>query len=73
MPPSPPRPLISAAAWAAHDRAVAADEPRYVDPATGYQVFTDAALRANGSCCGSGCRHCPYDPDEQRRAGRPGT
>lgn len=57
---------------AAHDRAVAAGEPTYADPATGYAVFTVVALAARGSCCGSGCRHCPYPPDEQRRAGRPG-
>lgn len=25
-----------------------------------YLVFTAAYLRKRGSCCGSGCRHCPY-------------
>jgi len=23
-------------------------------------VFTSAYLLRRGSCCGSGCRHCPY-------------
>lgn len=58
---------------AAHDQAVAAGRPMYADPATGYLVFTAAALATRGYCCGSGCRHCPYPPEEQRRAGRPGA
>ena len=45
---------------AAHDRAVAAGEPTYADPDTGWSVFTEAYHLARGSCCGSGCRHCPY-------------
>ncbi len=49
------------ARWqAAHDRAVAAGEPTYLDPDTGYSVFTEAHHLARGSCCDSGCRHCPY-------------
>ena len=44
----------------AHAAAVASDEPGYLDPETGFFVFTAAALLARGSCCGSGCRHCPY-------------
>lgn len=28
----------------------------------GLVVFTAAYHLARGSCCGSGCRHCPYDP-----------
>lgn len=24
-------------------------------------VFTELYHRARGSCCGSACRHCPYD------------
>jgi hypothetical protein len=27
----------------------------------GYLVFTAHYLRERGYCCGSGCRHCPYD------------
>ena len=45
---------------AAHDAAVRAGEAGYVDPATGFFVFTAAHLAARGACCGSGCRHCPY-------------
>ena len=45
---------------AAHERAVTAGEPGYLDPATGFFVFTAAALATKGACCGSGCRHCPW-------------
>jgi Family of unknown function (DUF5522) len=44
----------------AHTAAIAAGEPGYADPETGYFVFTAETLRANGSCCESGCRHCPW-------------
>lgn len=37
-----------------------AGEVQYSDPVTGYRVFTASGLLARGSCCGSGCRHCPY-------------
>lgn len=43
-----------------HDAACANGEAFYVDPATGFQVFTALTLRRLGQCCGSGCRHCPY-------------
>jgi hypothetical protein len=59
-------------ATAAHDEAVAAGAPAYVDPDSGYLVLTEVTLRARGECCGSGCRHCPYPAHEQLRAGRPG-
>jgi len=26
----------------------------------GYFVFTEHYLKKRGTCCGSGCRHCPY-------------
>lgn len=45
---------------AAHDAAVAAGEDGYADPGTGYWVFTAPALAAKGSCCRTGCRHCPW-------------
>jgi hypothetical protein len=45
---------------AAHAAAVAAGAPRYCDPITGYGVFTAAALAERGTCCDTGCRHCPY-------------
>ncbi|MBK9151004.1 MAG: hypothetical protein IPM26_08350 [Saprospiraceae bacterium] len=28
----------------------------------GYYVFTAEFLLRRGYCCGSGCRHCPYEP-----------
>ncbi len=31
----------------------------YMD--SGNLVFTEAYHLARGSCCGSACRHCPYD------------
>ena len=31
----------------------------YLDP-DGRYVFTAAYLSARGTCCQSGCRHCPY-------------
>mmetsp|Transcript_12854 Transcript_12854/g.24131 ORF Transcript_12854/g.24131 Transcript_12854/m.24131 type:complete len:742 (-) Transcript_12854:317-2542(-) len=47
----------------------------YMDPETGYQVFTEVAHRARGRCCGSGCRHCPYDhvnvKDKARKINQP--
>ena len=45
---------------AAHDAAVAAHIPTYRDPVSRLQVFTAAFLAERGSCCESGCRHCPY-------------
>jgi hypothetical protein len=45
---------------AAHERAMAASEPGYEDPGTGYFVFTARYLAERGTCCDSGCRHCPY-------------
>jgi hypothetical protein len=58
---------------AAHDAAVARGRPGYIDPDSGLFVMTAARLQQQGRCCGSGCRHCPYPPDEQARAGRPGS
>lgn len=52
--------MTSGEAQAAHDAAVAARQPTYKDPTTGYQVFTAVALAERGYCCGNGCRHCPY-------------
>uniref|UniRef100_A0A8C2YHM7 Chromosome 1 open reading frame 53 n=1 Tax=Coturnix japonica TaxID=93934 RepID=A0A8C2YHM7_COTJA len=44
-----------------HREAAAAGRQTYVDPATGYQVFTEVAHLQRGKCCGSACRHCPYE------------
>jgi hypothetical protein len=32
----------------------------------GFCVFTSTYLVRKGSCCGSGCRHCPYQPKHSR-------
>ncbi|MCB9763050.1 MAG: hypothetical protein H6739_24835 [Alphaproteobacteria bacterium] len=58
---------------AAHDRASSRGEAFYRCPRTGLWVMTAHKLAARGHCCGNGCRHCPYPPEEQRRAGRPGA
>lgn len=28
----------------------------------GLRVMTEEFHKRRGSCCGSGCRHCPYEP-----------
>jgi hypothetical protein len=33
----------------------------YLDEKTGFLVLTARYLLKRGFCCGSGCRHCPYD------------
>ena len=37
-----------------------------IDPETGYLVFTRAYHLKRGSCCGSGCRNCPYSGAEKK-------
>jgi hypothetical protein len=59
--------------WAvAHAKAVAAQRDSYTDPASGYTVFTESFHRGRGECCGSACRHCPFEycnvEDEAARA-----
>lgn len=44
----------------AHERAVDAGRSNYLDPMTGLVVLTVATHVARGTCCESGCRHCPY-------------
>jgi hypothetical protein len=45
---------------AAHGRALVTGADSYTDPATGLTVLTAAYLARRGTCCDSGCRHCPY-------------
>jgi hypothetical protein len=45
---------------ALHVRAIAEGKDTYADPTTGCDVFTSAYLLRGGTCCESGCRHCPY-------------
>jgi hypothetical protein len=49
-----------------HAAALAAGDAGYLDPATGLFVLTAGEHARRGSCCGQGCRHCPYvgsDPE----------
>jgi hypothetical protein len=48
-------------AYLRHRDAVAAGERTYRDPSTQLTVLTELAHRQRGACCGSACRHCPYD------------
>lgn len=43
-----------------HHRALLRGDPGYLDPATGLFVLTARTLWERRSCCGQGCRHCPY-------------
>jgi hypothetical protein len=43
----------------AHRAALARGDAGYLDPFTGFFVFTAASL-AGRECCECGCRHCPY-------------
>eukprot|EP01138_Halocafeteria_seosinensis_P010700 gb/GECG01010927.1/.p1 GENE.gb/GECG01010927.1/~~gb/GECG01010927.1/.p1 ORF type:complete len:1297 (+),score=152.79 gb/GECG01010927.1/:1-3891(+) len=45
---------------ALHRYAVSLKRDTYIDPATGYSVFTQHYHHKRGTCCGNGCRHCPY-------------
>ncbi len=44
----------------AHAEALRNGADTYVDPLSGYTVLTAGYLARRGSCCESGCRHCPY-------------
>ncbi|HEX7674193.1 MAG TPA: DUF5522 domain-containing protein [Bdellovibrio sp.] len=48
-----------------HDKACAQGKESYIDPATGYMVFTRMFHLKRGHCCNSGCRHCPWKKDKQ--------
>lgn len=43
-----------------HDEAVARDQDLYLDPKTGFAVFTARYLSDRGECCHNCCRHCPW-------------
>lgn len=44
----------------AHEEAVRLGEATYRDPSTGLTVLTVTTHLERGTCCDSGCRHCPY-------------
>lgn len=43
-----------------HRHALLRGSTTYIDPATGFTVFTELAHLQRGHCCGAKCRHCPY-------------
>jgi len=43
-----------------HKTAMLKGSTTYIDPATGFTVFTELAHLRRGKCCGNLCRHCPY-------------
>jgi len=51
---------LRAGILAAHVAALVSGSDTYIDPASGYDVFTAAFLAERGTCCDTGCRHCPY-------------
>ena len=44
-----------------HKEAIDEHNDIYIDPDTDFAVLTAEFLLKRGYCCGSGCRHCPYD------------
>jgi iron complex transport system substrate-binding protein len=46
---------------ALHQAACLAQQSTYRDPTTGLRVFTAYGHQVRGYCCGSNCRHCPYE------------
>jgi len=53
-----------------HTIACKQKQSTYIDPQTGYSVFTEYYHQERGDCCGNQCRHCPFGhqnvPKEQR-------
>ncbi|MEC7984779.1 MAG: DUF5522 domain-containing protein [Myxococcota bacterium] len=56
--------MVKSNYWIVHQQACERGERCYVDPDTGYYVFTRVALAKRKKCCGCGCRHCPFAHDE---------
>ena len=57
--------------WQRHEAACERGDATYEDPATGYQVMTRVGLERRGRCCGSGCRHCPFEHEQVPEARKP--
>jgi hypothetical protein len=53
-----------------HEEACKQNLHLYVDPDTRHSVFTSVGLLARERCCGKGCRHCPFNAQEQAIAKR---
>lgn len=59
--------------WSIHEAACERGETIYIDPQTGFSVFTRLGLLAREKCCGAGCRHCPFGHESiptKRKAAR---
>ncbi|WP_303309903.1 DUF5522 domain-containing protein [Hymenobacter sp. BT730] len=39
----------------------------YYFTSEGFMVFTEQYHRRRGTCCGSGCRHCPWQAGGTRK------
>jgi hypothetical protein len=44
-----------------HDNKATSEQPDWYFEG-GFLVYTAAYHLKRGTCCGSGCRHCPYEP-----------
>ena len=44
-----------------HAKTCAEGSDGYLDPSTGFFVFSSLSHLRRGKCCGSACRHCPFD------------
>ncbi|MFM6927869.1 MAG: DUF5522 domain-containing protein [Bdellovibrio sp.] len=49
-----------------HHEACEKGDMTYLDPVTGYVVLTRLSHLQRGSCCQSGCRHCPWKKIDQK-------
>jgi cob(I)alamin adenosyltransferase len=43
-----------------HQHALNIGSKTYIDPQTGFTVFSELTHLQRGFCCGNKCRHCPY-------------
>lgn len=53
---------------ARHEQALDSRMSTYLDPVTGFVVFTADYLSERGYCCSAGCRHCPWEGGWRRPA-----
>lgn len=63
-------PRLDRALIQSHDEAESRGEAFYLDSELELWVQTRNQLKKRGSCCGQGCRHCPYSREHQEKAGR---
>ena len=61
LPPAPiARGVLTQAIEDLHAKTCAEGSDGYVDPSTGYFVFSSLSHIRRGKCCGNACRHCPF-------------